>query len=109
MSITAALLVCLSPAVYDGDTFRCSNSPTSVRLFGIQAPERGEPNSIASTANLANLLTGGVICEPRGTNYSRIVAICWNAGGVELGRAQLNAGHAVEWCTYSRNYYGRCP
>ncbi|HEV2123199.1 MAG TPA: thermonuclease family protein [Chloroflexota bacterium] len=112
MSITAAVLICLAPVVYDGDTFKCGDSGISVRLFGIQAPERnttpvGE-HALASE-NLRQLVRGGLVCEPRGTNWSRIVAVCRNAAGVDLGRAQIEAGHATEWCAYSKNYYGRCP
>lgn len=108
MSITAALLICFAPVAYDGDTIRCGASKTTVRVFGIEAPEIGTSGSLDSRVNVQALSDGGVWCEPRGTNYSRIVAICYNSKGVDIGRAQLQGGFAKEWCAYSRNYYGTC-
>lgn len=106
--LTAALLICLTPVVYDGDTVRCSNSKTSIRLFGIQAPEIGTAGALDSRVWLHGKVSGGLVCEPRGTNYSRVVAICFNAAGEDVGAAQISAGHAKEWCSYSSNYYKTC-
>ena len=107
--ITAAILICLAPVAYDGDTLRCSITKTSVRLFGVQAPEIGTAGALDSRVALQAKVNGGVICEPRGTNYSRIVAICFNHKGEDVGRKLLIAGHVKEWCSYSRNFYGSCP
>lgn len=107
--ITAALLICLAPVAYDGDTVKCGNTRTSIRVFGIQAPEKGQAGDPASTANLQAEVQGGLICEPNGTSYSRVVALCTNAQGVDIGLGQLGGGFAVEWCAYSKNYYRTCP
>ena len=106
--ITAAILICLAPLASDGDTFRCGSSPTSVRLFGLNAPETGTVGAFEAKAAITAELQGGVICEPRGTSYSRIVAICSNSKGEDIGRKLLKAGHVKEVCTFSRNYYGGC-
>lgn len=112
--ITAALLICLAPIAHDGDTVRCGNSKQSVRIFGIQAPEIGMAGALNSRVALQGKSEGGLICEPRGTNYSRVVAICFNAAGEDIGKAQLQGGFAKEWCAYSvsrdypRGYYGGC-
>jgi endonuclease YncB( thermonuclease family) len=106
--ITAAILLCLSPVVIDGDTFRCGRSPTTVRVFGVQAPEIGQPGDLPARNALAQLLAGGVMCEPRGTSYSRITAICMNSAAVDIGQQMLRTGHATEWCSYSKNLYGTC-
>jgi len=106
--ITAAILICLAPVAYDGDTLRCGNSPARVRLFGIEAPEIGITGAIRARNASQAEATGGLICEPRGTNYTRVVAICRNAAGVDIGKALLDKGLVKEWCAYSRNYYGTC-
>ncbi len=113
--ITAAILICLSPVPSDGDSLRCNVSPTRVRLFGVNAPETGQPGAVEAKTALADYSAGGLLCEPRGTNYSRVVAICTNAAGQDLGRLLLDAGLVAEWCAYSvsrqypKGYYGTCP
>lgn len=107
--ITAAILICLAPVPSDGDTLRCGLSSTTVRLFGLNANETGTVGAYEAKVALATEAQGGLICEPRGTNYSRIVAICFNHKGEDVGRKLLNAGHVKEVCAYSRNYYGTCP
>lgn len=104
----AALLFCLAPTAIDGDTVRCGTGPASVRLFGVEAPERADPAGPASTAGLGALAAGGLVCEVKGASYSRVVALCRNAAGADVGKAQMDAGRAVEWCAYSRNHYGTC-
>ncbi len=109
MSVTAALLICLAPIAHDGDTARCGNTKQSVRIFGIEAPEIGTAGALDSRVALQRKIEGGLLCEPRGTNYSRIVAVCFNAIGDDVGRGQILDGSAKEWCAYSRNFYGTCP
>ena len=106
--LQAALLLCLAPVATDGDTLRCGASGASVRIFGIQAPERGQAGWVESMNNLALRSVGGVVCEPRGTNFSRIVGLCRNARGEDVGKAQLDGSFAKEWGSYSRNYYKTC-
>lgn len=109
MSITAAILICLAPIASDGDTFRCGISPTTIRIFGLNANETGTVGAFEAKVSLTNELIGGVICEPRGTNYSRIVAICRNYKGEDIGEKLLRLGHVKEVCTFSKNYYRTCP
>ena len=107
--IAAALLICLAPMPSDGDTMRGGLSPTTIRLFGVNAPETGAAVAAEARAALAGEVAGGVQCEPKGTSYSRIVALCRNSQGVDVGGALLKAGHAKEVCSFSRNFYGTCP
>ncbi len=106
--ITAAILICLAPVPSDGDTFRCGLSPTTVRLFGLNANETGTVGAYEAKVALAAELVGGVTCEPRGASYNRVVAICMNSKGEDIGRKMLAAGHVKEVCTFSRNFYGTC-
>lgn len=112
--ITAAILVCLAPIPSDGDTFRCGLSPTTVRLFGLNANETGTVGAFEAKVALGGEVQGGVTCEPRGASYSRIVAICFNSRGEDIGRKLLGAGYVKEVCSYSVSrayplgYYGTC-
>ena len=107
--ITAAILICLAPVASDGDSARCGASQATIRLFGINAPEIGQPGAVEARSALQALSVGGLQCEPKGASYSRIVAICFNSKGEDVGRKLLGAGLVMEWCAYSRNYYGTCP
>lgn len=106
---------CLAAVAVDGDTIRCRNLPDNlatgggrVRIARIDAPERGTQGADAATAALVRLVDGREVrCElvdadPRiegfqtRDRFGRPVARC-SAGGVDLGAAQLAAGHAVVW------------
>lgn len=112
--ITAAILICLAPIASDGDTFVCGLSRTSVRLFGLNANETGTVGAFEAKQALAVDIAGGVTCEPRGASYNRIVAICSNYRGEDIGRKLLAAGHVKEVCSFSvsraypNGYYGTC-
>lgn len=108
IDLAASLLICLSPIAIDGDTLRCGDPQERVRLFGVQAPERGQPGAQAATEALQRLSAGGIVCDPSGASYNRIVAVCENASGQDLGAELIKAGVAKEWCSYSRNRYGTC-
>ncbi len=105
----AALLFCLNPTAIDGDTLRCGDSVARIRMFGINAPERGATGYIEAKASLQELANGGVICAVQGASYNRVVALCNNGKNEDLGRIQIDRDHAVEDCKYSKNFYGSCP
>lgn len=106
--ILAALFTCTQPGVIDGDTWRCADG-ARVRAWGIDAPERYTPAGPASTAALARLITGKTLTrEPRGKSYNRTVALCRLPNGTDIGGEMIRQGRAVEWCSYSRNFYGDC-
>lgn len=115
--IAAALLICLAPITTDGDTLVCGRElggKTSIRLFGVNSVD-GTSEDAAAKARLGQLSTGGLTCEPKGTSYSRIVAICFNAAGVDVGKQLIAEKLASEWCSYTvsrqypQGYYGTCP
>lgn len=112
MSLTAALLFCLAPVAADGDTVRCGGGQhwTRVRLWGVQAPEKGAVGAEAARLALQSRVAGGIVCEPKGTSYTRIVALCYDGTGRDIAMTLLKVDRTVaEWCSYSRNYYGTCP
>jgi endonuclease YncB( thermonuclease family) len=78
-----------------------------VRLIGIDAPERGQtcraagreaPCAQDATATLVKMIRSmRVRCEVYGRDrYQRALAVCY-AGGLELNRAMVRAGHALAW------------
>jgi micrococcal nuclease len=102
---------CLAAIAVDGDTIKCSNLTEQggrVRIARIDSPERGAPGSDAAKAAMVKLIDGRTVrCElvdadPRRKGFQkrdrfgRPVARC-SAGGVDLGTAQLKAGHAEVW------------
>lgn len=100
----AALILCLHAAAIDGDTLRCEDG-TRIRLWGIQAPERYEPEGPASTRALSALITGKTLtCEPKGRSYDRIVARC-TLSGEDVAGAMVRQGQAIDWPKYSGGHY----
>lgn len=102
MSAVAALVLCLSPTVMDGDTFRCANIPQKIRIAGIDAPDkscngRRQTNCLltgprgdwtVSRDKLARLFRTNqpiMLRLYRGTTYGRsIAAVC-------IGRTNVGA------------------
>lgn len=121
--IVLALLACAAPVsfaltrddtvrVIDGDTLDWQGH--RVRLFGIDAPERGQRCDRAgqswdcgawSATMLSRAIANGpVTCTREDTDrYGRMVATC-TAGGVDLSRAQVQAGAAQAYTRYSERY-----
>jgi len=97
--------------VIDGDTLAIGE--TRVRLFGIDAPERGQPCRAGgdcgarAQAHLDELIAGrAVSCREEDVDrYGRVVATCY-AGETELNRAMVRAGHALPYVEFSRRYVG---
>ena len=114
LALIAAAQAVLAPVegatrIIDGDTLAIEGLEPSIRLFGIDAPEKGEPGGAEATAFLKGLVHGAEIrCQPTGVDpHRRLVARC-ERGGMDLGRALIEAGYAVEWCRDSAGFYGTC-
>lgn len=89
----------------DGDTIRIGE--TSVRIWGIAAPERSEPGGREATAAMADLLARGqVSCLDSGDrSHGRVVAAC-TVAGVDIGGAMVASGWARDCPVYSGGAYG---
>lgn len=107
--IEIADMACRGVGVIDGDTLNlCGNR---VRLWGIQAPERSDPEGPAATRALASIIAGReVLCGPPPTGqnrdvYGRFVRKCW-IDGQDIAAEMVRQGHAMDWPKYSRGFYG---
>ena len=109
MFAITTILICLAPAVHDGDSLRCNGE--RIRLIGIDAPEladsprchdarRARSNcdqkaALASRDYLRSLTRGEVRCRIEARDrYGRALAKCQSAG-VDLGKAMIAAGMAL--------------
>ena len=98
-----------SVRVVDGDTLKIDG--VTYRLWGIDAPESGQPCADGwpagrtATEHLRALIgERHVTCEPRSVDrYGRTVAIC-RADGRDLGADMVADGHAWAFVRYSRDY-----
>jgi endonuclease YncB( thermonuclease family) len=98
-----------SAIVVDGDTIRIES--TSIRLWGIDAPERKQmcganPCGKIATNALKSLIEAHhfVSCtEKNRDKYGRTVAVC-RAGAKDLSAEMVKAGHALAFRRYSLDY-----
>ncbi len=86
--------------VIDGDTFviEYDGEPTSVRIHGIDAPERGEPGADAAAAVLRELVAGQTVllefpADSKRDNFGRLLARV-TVDGQDVGAALLERGVA---------------
>lgn len=110
-----------STRAIDGDTIALRRWPLPerrVRLWGIDAPERhqwcadaagqGYACGAKATRFLRDLIAEREVrCDYRSRDrYGRDVARCWTEG-LDLGRAMVRAGWAVDFSRYSAGCYLR--
>lgn len=105
--MTGLLFACLVIATVDGDSFRCEGG-LSVRAWGINSVERGEPGYREARLHLQGLILRKLLlCEGKGVSHDRIVARCRREeDGLDLGEAQVRAGHASDCPRFSGGLYG---
>lgn len=108
--LASAIIACTAPTVHDGDTLRCGK--TSIRLFGVDAPEvrRGktpaEPLAYEARDLLFSLTRQRVGCRVvEHDRYGRQVARCWSSASLDLNAAMIRSGLASEWRRYSKGAY----
>jgi len=87
--------------VIDGDTFRImyDGEETSVRIWGIDAPERRKPGGPESTAALKKLIGGRTVRlsfpgKRKRDNFGRLLAEVRTAAGLNIGQTMIRTGAA---------------
>lgn len=96
--------------VYDGDTVKLEGSKTRIRLWGIDAPEKGEEGAEKAKDALTKMVSNKRISYQQmdTDRYGRIVARVFLKDGREVNRIMIEKGLADEYCRYSKGFYGTC-
>jgi micrococcal nuclease len=95
-----------SPTVVDGDTLRFGKE--TVRIFGIDAEERNEPNGPRAADSLRRIVAAShtIRCEPTGDQtHKRTVAICYTASGNDVAMMLVAGGYVLDCARYSGGRY----
>ena len=92
----------------DGDTMRAGD--VKIRLWGIDAPERGDPGYRASKDALRDLIEGQTLAcdEMYLDRYGRTVARCTLPDGRDLACELVGQDAARDWPKYSKGFYEGC-
>ena len=108
------------PRIQDGATFDLCDAVAChrIRIFGIDAPERGQSGSRDATNALRDIVKGqtvqctqvgsGTVCDGRSrpTNQNRYVAQCF-VEKVDIADVLAKNGHACDWVRFSGGHYSR--
>ena len=96
--------------VVDGDTFKLQGQTSSIRIWGLDAPERDMADGPAATAALRQLISGETVrCLIHDIDrYRRFVGQCFLPDGRDIAAEMIATGRSSEHCRYSKGYYGTC-
>jgi len=91
-------------SVSDGDTIKVFNAgrgQEKIRMYGVDAPERGQQNGDAARTHLVSLISGSVVeIEPVSEDmYGNTVAIVWNRE-MNISQEMVRAGYAWVYRKY---------
>lgn len=91
-------------SVIDGDTLIAGND--RIRLWGIDAPEKGEPHYETAKMALKHFAGGRVSCKHIDIDrYQRNVMQCETEDGVDIGSMLVWTGMAEDFTKYSGGFY----
>ena len=96
--------------VIDGDTLKIEGVKPRIRLFGVDAPEKGERGAQEATDALKRYAPKGravSFVQMDTDRHGRIVARVY-AGSNEINAQMIQSGAASEFCRYSKGLYGNC-
>ena len=93
--------------VVDGDSLYLDGYKPQVRLWGVDAPEKGERGFQAASETLSRFAQGQRltcrVIEP--DRYGRSVARCFLPDGREINRLMIESGTAREYHYFSKGFY----
>ena len=96
--------------IIDGDTFviEYDGEPTSVRIAGIDTPERGEPGAEKATSALRGLIAGKTITlsfsdpQDKRDHFGRLLAVA-TLDGLDVGARLIGLGLAEQYGSEASN------
>lgn len=90
--------------VVDGDTIAAQKA--RIRIWGIDAPERGEEYALASTLFMETTVLGKELeCVSKGMDrYKRFVMQCYQ-DGADIASLSVQMGMAKDYERYSKGFY----
>ncbi|MCB2098626.1 MAG: thermonuclease family protein [Parvularculaceae bacterium] len=93
--------------VIDGDTFVMNGVGPRIRVWGLDAPERGAPGGAEATAAMTRIALGRRLkCRRRDIDrYGRIVAQCFTETGEDITAMMIQRGVAREYVRFTGGYY----
>jgi endonuclease YncB( thermonuclease family) len=106
--------------VIDGDTFVLTSpghASQSIRLWGIDAPDQPALARSAARRQLIELIGNEIPkcsqppplfaskCHKNTISYNRLVRVCSTSATLDLSRALVASGYAVDWPVYSCGQY----
>lgn len=96
--------------IVDGDTLTLKGMKTKIRLWGVDAPEKGKKGGFAASLALEKLTHGKRVSYIKmdTDDYKRIVARVFLSDGREVNKLLIEQGVAKEYCRYSKGFYGYC-
>lgn len=96
--------------VVDGDTFKLVGLTPSIRIWGLNAPETNQTGGSAATRTLRQLIESkDLTCKIQDIDrYGRIVGQCTLPDGRDIAEQMIKQGVAIEYCYFSRGFYGTC-
>ncbi len=95
--------------VVDGDTLYISGLDTRIRLWGLDAPERGRKGGHRATRMLREIAHGRhLTCREVGVDrYDRVVGQCFLPDGGDVTALMIESGAAQEYVRYSGGHYSK--
>jgi micrococcal nuclease len=100
--------------IVDGDGLYVEGQPLQIRLWGVAAPDRGEPGFKEATETLSRLAMGRTVRvevidrQPATDRFkARLVGRVY-LDGQEVNAEAIRQGPAVQDCRFSKGAYGTC-
>ncbi len=101
--------------VVDGDSLYLLGTQRQIRLWGVDAPERGEDGYHAARKALTKKVKGKRLrCVTKDNDrYGRIVGHCFlaannHAPAVDINEWMIKGGTAKEYCYFTKGFFGYC-
>lgn len=96
--------------VIDGDILYIDGVKTQIRLWGVDAPEVDENNYAKATKTLVKFAKGETlkVLQVTTDKYGRIIGRCFLPDGREINELMIASGTTLEYCRFTKNYYGTC-